>query len=108
MEMVEYIQEVPKTVSEKRLQSVTYTGRVPSGATISSCAVAGYDINKQAVDNTVISGTTATLSGGNLIASIFLQAGTAGKRYRVTFTATLSDGSILPDHVLLIVQPDPA
>lgn len=102
MEAVEFIDTVVKPVAEKRSYTVTYTGRMPAGATLVSCAVAAVGKFDGAAAASVLSSGTATISGNT--ASVFLQAGAAGQRYIITFTATLSDGSILPDYVLLIVK----
>ncbi len=106
MESVRYIATVVKPSAEKRAFTVDFTDRMPTSATLSSCAVSGVKLSTAATDNTVVSSTTATIDGAG--ASVFIQAGTAGQKYRITFTATLSDGSILPEYVLLIIDDTPS
>lgn len=102
MEKIEYIDTIAKPVAEKRSYTVDYAGRMPEGATLASCAVSAINAYSGAAASSVISSGTGTISGNT--ASVFLQAGVADQRYVITFTATLSDGSILPDYVLMIVE----
>lgn len=99
---IEYLAEIVKQTAEKFPYTITYTGRLPDGATVASCAVAGLNLYSNATDNSVISNTVATVT--TTTASVFVQAGTSDIRYKVTYTATLSDGSILEDDILLIVK----
>ena len=105
MERAGYIAEIAKQPGEKRPFTVTYENRMPAGATVSSCAVSAVDLAVSATDNSVISGTTATVT--TTTASIFVQAGTAYRSYEITFTATLSDTTVLIDNVLMQVKPIP-
>lgn len=105
MEKVEYLYTVFKTSAEKRPFAIDFSDRLPTGAALSSCAVAAYKVFDESADNSVISNSTATISGN--VATIFLQAGTAGQRYRIVYSATLDDSSILVEHVLLSVVAAP-
>jgi hypothetical protein len=102
MEKIRYIAQLEKQSSEKRPFTVTYTDRMPSGATLSSCTVAAYNLVSGTLASSVVSSMTATIDGDT--ASVFLQAGTDSVRYKITFTATLSDGSIFEDDVLMAVK----
>lgn len=103
-ESIGYIGEIAKQSSEKRPVTVDYEDRLPTAVTVSSCAVAAYLLPGGTSDNSVISGTAASVDGDGLTASIYVRAGTSGRRYKVTFTATLSDTSVFEDDVLLIVE----
>lgn len=97
-----YIEEFSKQTSERRSVTVTWENRIPTGVTISSCAVAAFILPAQTADNSVISNTTATVT--SYTASVYAVGGTNGTRYRISFTATLSDTQILKEDVLMIVE----
>lgn len=102
MERIRYIGEIVKQVAERRSLTVDFTGRMPTGATLSSCAVSAKILPAGTTDNTVISGTTATISGAT--ATVYALGGVDSFRYRITFTATLSDTSVLVEDILMLVD----
>lgn len=100
--MANYIEVFEKSAAAERVpKSIDYADRMPSGATLSSCTVSAVILPAGTADNSVISSTTATVSG--TAASVFVRAGVAGFRYAIRFTATLSDTTVLPDELLMIV-----
>lgn len=102
MERLEYIAEIAKPPTEQRPFTIDYTDKLPIGASVSSGTVAAYNHFTGALDNTVIGSTTGTKSGDTISAT--LRQGTAGQKYDIIFTTTLSDASILVDYLLLSVQ----
>lgn len=101
MEETKYIAEFIMQSAERRPLTVDFSDRMPSGATISSCAVTCVNIYSATTDNAKISSTTATLGGSDTTASVFMISPVDGQRYRVSFTATLSDTSILKEDLLI-------
>lgn len=101
-ERVAYIGEISKQVSERRALTVDWTDRIPDGVTLSSCAIAAYVLPAATSDNSILSSTTGTIDGNT--ASVFLISGTNNTRYRVSFTATLSDSQQLKEDVMLYVK----
>ena len=72
MEQVTYFLELAKRPNEKRPITCDFTGRLPTGATISSCSVLGKNRFTGNTDNTIISGLSGTVSGSTV--SIYAQA----------------------------------
>lgn len=91
-----------KQPAESYTIAIEFLGKLPSGASLSSGTVAGYDIQANATDNTVLASTTATISGTQ--ARVKVQAGTTSKDYKITFTCTLSDSSILEEDIIMRVR----
>ena len=90
-----------KQVSESRLLTADFVGKLASGVTIPAGAAS----------QSVYSGATSTLtlgsasvSGTQVTASV--SGGTAGVLYQVNLQATLSDGQILRMSTILAVVPD--
>lgn len=98
----DYVQVIEKTTFGKEPRTVQYADRMPEGASLSSVAVVATNLYSGATDNTVISDTTATIDGTD--ASVFVQGGTHGSRYVISFRATLDDGTKFQDDFLLIVE----
>lgn len=91
-----------KQPSETYPIAIDYTNRLPEGLTLSSGTVAALNVQTNLTDNTVLSSTTGTVSGSKLRAKV--QAGVNGSDYKITFTATLSDSSILEDDITMQVR----
>lgn len=100
--MSAFIGQFQKQVLESYPIAIEYVNRLPSGTSLASAAVAAYQLPDGTLDNTVTSSTTGTVSGTQV--KIRVQAGTHGKDYKLTVLATLSDGSILEDDVLMQVR----
>lgn len=99
----EELQEFTKELTEKYVISFDYTNKLPSGTALTSAVLSAYDLNTQAVDNTVLNSTTGTISGYYVKAQV--KAGTAGHSYKITALATLDDSySILEDEVVMKVK----
>lgn len=86
---------VAKKVAEEFQLEFRYTSdRLDAGQTISSCVVtsspAGITLNG-----------AATIDGNTV--KQFVSGGTAGSEYYLTFTTTLSDGSVYLDDIVVQV-----
>lgn len=91
-----------KQPSEAYTIAMEFSGKLPSGASPSSGVVAAYDPDGTDVSATVLSGTTATISGTQ--ARIKVQAGTHGINYRLRFLVTLTNADVLEEDVLMEVE----
>ena len=101
MEKTEYIQQLEKQSTERRLISIDYSD-VLGGATLSSVAVTGVNLASGATDNSIVHSTTATIVGDT--STVYAKSGTSGQKYRITFTATLSDAQVFKDDILMTVK----
>lgn len=101
MEKTDYLQQIEKQSSERRLVTIDYS-EVLGSASLSSVAVTGYNIATASTDNTVISSTTGTIIADT--ATIYVRSGSSGQRYRITFTATLDDSQVFKDDILMTVK----
>lgn len=90
-----------KQPAESYTIRIDCTGKLPTGATISSGVVAAFDEAGIDASGTVLSGTTATIVGDE--ARIKVLAGTHGQDYRIRFRLTLSTADILEEDVLMEV-----
>lgn len=93
---------INKQPAEKYTVSIDFTGRLPASVTVSSGIVSAIKVSTGETDTSVYS--SASLVTTNTTASAILQAGVDGQSYQVTFTVTLSDGSILVEDALLKVR----
>ena len=91
MERLEYIAEIAKPPTEQRPLLSTIQINYQSGLVCRAGTVAAYNHFTGALDNTVIGSTTGTKSGDTISAT--LRQGTAGQKYDIIFTTTLSDAS---------------
>jgi hypothetical protein len=82
--------------------AIEFANKLPSGASLSTGTVAAVDVQAAATDNSVLSTTTATISGTQ--ARVKVISGTDGKDYKITFTCALSDTSTLEEDVLMRVR----
>lgn len=82
-------------------QLAEYPGTNPtlSSAVVSAARVSKDDDNSTAI---VLQSADATIDGASAILRV--KSGVDGADYRITCTATLSDGSILKDSVLMRVR----
>lgn len=90
-----------KQPAETYTIGIDFTGKLPTGATVSSGTVAAFDAAGVSASGTVLSGTTATIVGNE--ARIKVLAGTHGQDYRIRFSVTLSNADILEEDVLMRV-----
>lgn len=94
--------EFSKQPAERFPVTIDLTNRLPTAITISSCTVAAIDLTTLGdATSTVLLSGTATVSGGKVTGVV--RAGTSGRTYKVTFTATLSDSSILEEDIQMDV-----
>lgn len=96
------MQSFSKQPSEKYPIAIEWSGKLPSGATLSSCTVGA--VNN--ADNTDATGTVLVSPSGTVSGTqskAIVQAGTNNTNYKITFTVVLSDGSILEEDVLMQV-----
>lgn len=90
-----------KQSAEAYTIAIEFSGKLPSGATLSSGTVTAQNTTTGLTDNTVLGSTTATISGTQ--AKVKVQAGTNQVTYKITFTLTLSDASILEEDIRMKV-----
>lgn len=88
-----------KQPSEKYPIAIDYTNEIPIGTSLVSATGAAFDLTRNASDPTVLVSATGVVSGAQ--ASLRVQAGQHGDKYKITFTTYLSDGSILEDDVIM-------
>lgn len=98
MERVEYLGPIEEPSASKRAVTLNYAAQLPSGVTISSCTVTALDMYAN-TSASILASSTATLTDSNTKASVRVQNATAGKKYKLTFTAVLSDGQQWVDYV---------
>lgn len=103
MERVDYVGQIEEPSTSKRAVTLNYSQQLPSGVTVSSCTVSAKDIFSNASASILASGT-ATITDSNTKASVLVQNTTAAKKYKLTFTAVLSDGQQWVDYVLYSVK----
>lgn len=98
------IEKFEKQPSEKFWFAIEFSGRLPAGLTISSAASAAVNNATNAdAKATVIDGADPVVDG--TIVKFKVKAGTHGVDYKITITATLSDGfSTLEEDVLMQVR----
>lgn len=96
------IEEFSKNPSEKITIAIEFSGKLPSGASLSSGTVTAYDQTAGATDTSVLTSTTATISGTQ--SKVQVRAGTHGKNYKITFVNTLDTGDILEDEIIMQVR----
>lgn len=94
--------EFSKQPAEAYTIGLEFSGKLPTGASPSSGVVAAFDPAGTDVSGTVLSGTTATISGTQ--ARIKVIAGTHGVDYRLRFLVTLTNSDILEEDVLMRVE----
>lgn len=90
-----------KQSSEAYTIAIEFVGRLPSGASLSSGTVTAQNLSTGATDTTVLASTTATIATTQ--AKVKVQAGANQTSYKITFTLTLSDASILEEDVTMKV-----
>lgn len=91
-----------KQPAETYIISVDMTGKLPTGATITSGAVAAFDPALIDVSATILQSTVATIVGDE--ARVRVLNGTHGTLYRIRFRLTLSDGDLLEEDVEMSVE----
>lgn len=101
MESTDFIDVLTMQVEEKRIYTVTYTGRLPDGVTISTVAVSAINEFTGVADASILSSASATPVGDT--ATIGLQLILSGQRYVVTFLASTTNVYVkLKDDILII------
>jgi len=96
------MQVFSKQPGEAYSVALEFSGKLPTGASLSSGTVAAYDPAGTDVSSTVLSGTTATISGTQAL--IKVQAGTHGVDYRVRFLVTLTNTDVLEEDLTMKVR----
>lgn len=91
-----------KQPNESYTIGVEFANRLPFSATVSSGTVSAKDLSTGATDNSVLSSTTATISGTQ--ARVKVLGGTHQKNYKVTFAVTLSDSGVLEEDIEMRVR----
>jgi len=90
-----------KQPSEAFTTGLEFSGKLPTGESLSSGTVTAYDPAGTDVSSTVLSGTTATISGTQALIKVW--AGTHGVDYRIKFVLTLTNGDILEEDLTMKV-----
>lgn len=91
-----------KQPNETYTIAVDFTGKLPTGATISTGTVFAFDQAGTDVSGTVLDpGSAATIVGNEARKRVL--AGTHGQDYRIRFRVTLSNTDILEEDVLMRV-----
>jgi hypothetical protein len=93
-----------KQPSETYTIAVEFSGKLPSGASLSSGTVSATRMDTGATDNSVLASTSATISGTQ--ARVRVKQGVSGVAYKITFVVTLSNTDILEEDVLMHVVDD--
>jgi hypothetical protein len=94
--------EFIKQPAESYTIAVEFTGKLPTGATLTSGTVSAVRLDTGAADNSVLASTTATIVGTQ--ARVKVQAGTSGVDYKVSFLVTLSNSDLLEEDIEMRVQ----
>lgn len=89
----------PKQPGENLPISVDFTLNMPTAGTISSCVCTSRNASTDVDTTATIVNSTATISGA--VCTQFVHAGTTGDTHIVTFLATMSDGRVIEDEVIL-------
>lgn len=90
-----------KQPADNLIHSIDYSSWLPSGVTVSSCVVDSIEILNPAasdVGEPTLTISTPSVSGGNVV-TYYADVGTDGKKYKVTFQATMSDAQILESEI---------
>ena len=95
------LEQFEKQPAENFPFAVEFSGCLPAGLTIASGVVAAVVHRTGLADNSVLDSLTATIVGTQAIARV--KAGVNGVTYKITYTITLSDGSVLEEDVLMQV-----
>lgn len=101
MEKIEFITRLEKQSIEKRKISVDFADSLDTGVSVSSAAASAINITTGEADNSVLSTTTASASGTT--ATVMIQAGDHGSKYKVCIVATMSDGQVLREDFVFSV-----
>jgi hypothetical protein len=95
------MQYTTKEVSEQYTIAVEFLNKLPTATSLVSGTVSATDMTTNLTDNSVLSVTTAIISGTQ--AKVGVKAGTNGKRYKITFICTLNTGDVLEEDLMLLV-----
>ncbi|BFU90161.1 MAG: hypothetical protein NTAFB01_13480 [Nitrospira sp.] len=95
------MEQFEKQPAEAYTIAFEFSGKLPTGANLSSGTVSVVRLDTGATDNTVLASTTATIVGTQ--ARVKVQSGTTGIDYKITFLVTLSNGDVLEEDVLMQV-----
>lgn len=100
--MAALLESFSKQPSENYVIALDISERLPSGASIISSTVSAANYIAGIMDNSVIDTLLAVIVGTQ--AKVRVKAGSTGTTYKITFTLTLSDGSVLEEDVLMVVK----
>ena len=91
-----------KTEAELYPIAIDFTNRLPTGATIASAMGSVINTRTGLTDNSVFDNTALTVT--TTTAKAVFKLGNSGDDYEASYSATLSDGSILVEKVLMQVR----
>ena len=93
---------IDKQPSEDLVYGIDFADEIASGVSLSSITWSAKRLDTLATDNTVLQSTTGTVSGTEGRCKII--DGVDGVDYQLTSIATLSDGNVLEDEILMRVR----
>ena len=95
------LDKISKQPAEKFPFAIDFTGRLPSGLTISSATVTATVYQGGASASSVLEGSPVV---ANNVVTIKVKDGSDGVMYKITFTVALSDNfSVLEEDILMEV-----
>lgn len=90
-----------KTAAEIYPVTIDFTNRLPTGTTVASGSGSARNMRTDASASSVFVSTNLTVT--DTTAKGVVTGGSVGDDYEMTFTATLSDGSVLVEQLLMRV-----
>lgn len=94
-----------KTAAEMFSKTISFVGKLPGTAIISSGVVSAMNVATGAdASSIVLDSTTATISSTGTKASFVVKAGTAGLRYLITLTVTLDNSYVFVETLTMGVR----
>jgi hypothetical protein len=91
-----------KQPAEKYGVSINFASRLPESVTVVSGVVSAINAKTLEADTTVYGASALVIEGA--AATAIIQNGISGNKYQLTYTVTLSDGSILQEDIKLVVK----
>lgn len=88
--------------TEDRVIGLDFTGKLPTGVTLSSGTVSAILVSDSSdATSAILDSTTLTIDSGEDTAKVGIKTGAAVGKYLLTFLVTLSDSQVLKDDVLV-------
>lgn len=90
-----------KQPADNLKHTIDYSSWLPTGVTVSSAIASSIDVLNEAasdVGEPTLLISAPSVVGGDIV-QYFASVGTVGKRYKVTFQATMSDTQVLESEI---------